>query len=221
MNIIDRRFSELAQEIGALGEKELYHRIRREFDRVHPDTRRSCQDFFNRFGFWGRLDPNSGVFEQIELKAQALHEHLPDFVMLMGARGGVISKDRIIEKVWGFDSDAEDRHVEVYISFLRKKLKALGTDTSIETVRGMGYALRAERETPFCPHQYGDAVGCAFRLPSCTISASALRLRCKPTRRSRPAPSGINRSNNERTDKLFSLSVLYIPEKGNCSFLIG
>lgn len=65
--------------------------------------------------------------------------------MLMDARGGVISKDRIIEKVWGFDSDAEDRHVEVYISFLRKKLKALGADTFIETVRGMGYALRAGR----------------------------------------------------------------------------
>lgn len=65
--------------------------------------------------------------------------------MLMDARGGVISKDRIIEKVWGFDSDAEDRHVEVYISFLRKKLKALEADTSIETVRGMGYALRAGR----------------------------------------------------------------------------
>lgn len=66
--------------------------------------------------------------------------------ILIDARGGVISKDRIIEKVWGFDSDAEDRHVEVYISFLRKKLKALGANTSIETVRGMGYALRAGRK---------------------------------------------------------------------------
>lgn len=65
--------------------------------------------------------------------------------MLMDARAGVISKDRIIEKVWGFDSEAEDRHVEVYISFLRKKLKALGANTSIETVRGIGYALRAGR----------------------------------------------------------------------------
>ncbi|MCI6149092.1 MAG: response regulator transcription factor [Flintibacter sp.] len=65
--------------------------------------------------------------------------------MLMDARGGVISKDRIIEKVWGFDSEAEDRHVEIYISFLRKKLKALGANTSIETVRGIGYALRAGR----------------------------------------------------------------------------
>lgn len=82
MNAIDRSFSELVQEIGALGEKELYHRIRREFDRVHPDTRRSCQDFFNRFGFWGRLDAENGVFEQIELKAQALHEHLIDYARL-------------------------------------------------------------------------------------------------------------------------------------------
>ena len=63
--------------------------------------------------------------------------------MLMNARGGVLSKERIIEKVWGFDSEAEDRHVEVYISFLRKKLKALGVQTSIETVRGMGYGAGA------------------------------------------------------------------------------
>lgn len=82
MNAIDRNFSELVQEIGALGEKELYHRIRREFDRVHPDTRRSCQDFFNRFGFWGRLDVENGVFEHMELKAQALHEHLADYARL-------------------------------------------------------------------------------------------------------------------------------------------
>lgn len=76
---------------------------------------------------------------QLTLKESQLLE------MLMDARGGVISKERIIEKVWGFDSDAQDRHVEVYISFLRKKLRALGADTFIETVRGMGYALRAGR----------------------------------------------------------------------------
>lgn len=66
--------------------------------------------------------------------------------MLMDARGSVVSKSRIIEKVWGFDSDAQDHVVEVYISFLRKKLKALGSDTFIETVRGMGYTLQAGRE---------------------------------------------------------------------------
>lgn len=50
----------------------------------------------------------------------------------------------IIEKLWGFDSEAEANHVEVYISFLRKKLKYLGSKTSIVTVRGVGYSLKEE-----------------------------------------------------------------------------
>ena len=54
------------------------------------------------------------------------------------------SKDMIIEKLWGFDSEAEANHVEVYISFLRKKLKYLGSKTSIVTVRGVGYSLKEE-----------------------------------------------------------------------------
>ena len=82
MNIIDRSFAELASEIGSLGEKELYYRIRRAFDAVPAETRRSCQDFFNRFGFWGRLDPDNGIFEQIELKELALFEHLSEYVWL-------------------------------------------------------------------------------------------------------------------------------------------
>lgn len=55
-----------------------------------------------------------------------------------------VSKDSIIEKVWGFDGEAGDSHVEVYISFLRKKLKALKSTTAIKTVRGVGYSLQKE-----------------------------------------------------------------------------
>lgn len=55
-----------------------------------------------------------------------------------------VSKDSIIEKVWGFDGEAVDSHVEVYISFLRKKLKALKSTTAIKTVRGVGYSLQKE-----------------------------------------------------------------------------
>ncbi|MDR2487192.1 MAG: response regulator transcription factor [Clostridiales Family XIII bacterium] len=60
---------------------------------------------------------------------------------LMQNNGISLSADAIIEKVWGYDSDAEDNHVQVYISFLRKKLAALGTDVRIRTIRGVGYAL--------------------------------------------------------------------------------
>lgn len=53
----------------------------------------------------------------------------------------VLSKDKIIEKVWGYDSDAEDNNVEVYISFLRKKLQHLKARASILTIRGLGYKI--------------------------------------------------------------------------------
>ena len=82
MNVIDRNFSELVQEINSLSEKELYYRNRRDFDRVPAETRKSCQDFFNRFGYWGRLDPQQGIFEQIELKELALFEHIGEYAWL-------------------------------------------------------------------------------------------------------------------------------------------
>ena len=61
--------------------------------------------------------------------------------LLMAAPKSVIPKEDIITKVWGIDSDAEDNNVEVYISFLRKKLNFLGSRVSIGTVRKVGYHL--------------------------------------------------------------------------------
>ncbi|MBP2027179.1 DNA-binding response OmpR family regulator [Acetoanaerobium pronyense] len=57
----------------------------------------------------------------------------------------ISSKELIIEKLWGFDSDVEHNHVEVYISFLRKKLLFLKSNVSIETIRGAGYILEVKR----------------------------------------------------------------------------
>lgn len=53
----------------------------------------------------------------------------------------VASKDLIIEKLWGFDSEAEANHVEVYVSFLRKKLKRVHSTVTINAIRGVGYKL--------------------------------------------------------------------------------
>lgn len=59
-------------------------------------------------------------------------------------RGDMISpKEQIIEKLWGFDSEAEANHVEVYVSFLRKKLSFVKSDVTIQAVRGVGYVLKA------------------------------------------------------------------------------
>ena len=53
----------------------------------------------------------------------------------------VISKEQIIEKLWGFESEAEGNYVEVYISFLRKKLAFVSKDVTIATIRGIGYKI--------------------------------------------------------------------------------
>lgn len=61
--------------------------------------------------------------------------------ILMSNPGKIISKEMLISRVWGSDSDAEDNNVEAYISFLRKKLHFLGSKVEIGTVRKVGYRL--------------------------------------------------------------------------------
>ena len=55
-----------------------------------------------------------------------------------------MSKEQITVRIWGYDTDVEYNNEEVYISFLRKKLKFIETDMVIETVRGVGYRLRGK-----------------------------------------------------------------------------
>ncbi|AIQ77098.1 MULTISPECIES: response regulator transcription factor [Paenibacillus] len=61
--------------------------------------------------------------------------------LLILRKQAVTSKEQIIEKLWGFDSDAEHNNVEVYISFLRKKLTFLNSTVRISTIRNVGYVL--------------------------------------------------------------------------------
>ena len=66
--------------------------------------------------------------------------------LLINMKGMVVSKNTIIEKLWGYDGKGEDNYVEVYVSFLRKKLSHIGSETSIQTVRGVGYTLKLKGE---------------------------------------------------------------------------
>ena len=61
---------------------------------------------------------------------------------LMANSGKVVTKEQLLLSVWGYESDAEDNNVEVYISFLRKKLKHLKSFVSIKTLRMVGYTLQ-------------------------------------------------------------------------------
>jgi DNA-binding response OmpR family regulator len=61
--------------------------------------------------------------------------------LLMANPNSAVSKDDLITKVWGYDSDATDNNVEAYISFLRKKLQYLNSDVGITALRKVGYRL--------------------------------------------------------------------------------
>ncbi len=61
--------------------------------------------------------------------------------MLMINQGHVIPTERFLEKIWGYDTEAEINVVWVYISNLRKKLTALSTDVSIKATRNIGYSI--------------------------------------------------------------------------------
>ncbi len=53
----------------------------------------------------------------------------------------ILSKDMIYDKVWGYDNEIESNNLEVYLSFIRRKLKAVGSKVNIKAVRGMGYRM--------------------------------------------------------------------------------
>ena len=66
--------------------------------------------------------------------------------LLMRNGSQIVSKEQLILKVWGYDSAAEDNNVEVYISFLRRKLTHLRSGVRIRTLRMLGYCLTQDEE---------------------------------------------------------------------------
>ena len=64
--------------------------------------------------------------------------------LLLQSGERIVSKEVILARVWGYESSAVENHVEVYVGFLRKKLRAIGSDLRIEAIRRLGYHLEVE-----------------------------------------------------------------------------
>lgn len=58
----------------------------------------------------------------------------------------IISKDILYDKIWGFDNTIESNSIEAYISFIRKKIKVIGSKINIKAIRGLGYKLEVQDE---------------------------------------------------------------------------
>ena len=63
---------------------------------------------------------------------------------LLSAGDKIVSKETLLAKVWGYDSNAVENHVEVYVGFLRKKLASIGANVTVEAIRRRGYHLEVQ-----------------------------------------------------------------------------
>ncbi|MGN1170702.1 MAG: winged helix-turn-helix domain-containing protein, partial [Lachnospiraceae bacterium] len=67
--------------------------------------------------------------------------------LLIRNRNQVITKEQILDKIWGFNSDVEIANVELYIFYLRKKIDFSSAQLELKTIRGVGYSLIAKDAT--------------------------------------------------------------------------
>ncbi len=64
---------------------------------------------------------------------------------LLQAQGRILSKEVLLSRIWGYESNAVENHVEVYVGFLRKKLARIGSNIRIEAIRRLGYHLEVDK----------------------------------------------------------------------------
>lgn len=110
--------------------------------RIRAITRRQA-DVTDTVLTCGNLTLNRTTFE-LSSPAGSLRLANKEFQMmemLMANFGVLISTERFMEKIWGYDSESEINVVWVYISYLRKKLASLGSSVLIKATRNMGYTL--------------------------------------------------------------------------------
>ena len=88
-----------------------------------------------------RLEKNSFALSCGERSVRLSRKEFDMMELLMLNRNLVLTKESLLLKLWGYESDAEDNNVEVYISFLRKKLAHIGANVRIRTIRMVGYCL--------------------------------------------------------------------------------
>lgn len=88
-----------------------------------------------------KLDKNAFTLSCGDRQLRLSRKEFDMMELLMRNRDMVLTKETLLLKIWGYESDAEDNNVEVYVSFLRKKLDHLHSKVKIKTIRMVGYCL--------------------------------------------------------------------------------
>lgn len=92
------------------------------------------------------LEKSAVTLHSGERSVRLSRKELDIMELLMLNQNLVVTKENLLVKIWGYESDAEDNNVEVYISFLRKKLSHLHSTVKIRTIRRVGYTLESSED---------------------------------------------------------------------------
>lgn len=110
--------------------------------RIRAVTRRKGEVIIDRVEYRDiSLNLETCVLSGNAREVRLSHKEFEIMKLLMTNPEATFSKDEIIVKVWGYDSEATDNNVEAYISFLRKKLSHVESEVTIEAIRKMGYRI--------------------------------------------------------------------------------
>ena len=122
---------------------EVEDRINELLACIRAITRRNTDAVDNALAFGDlRLELDTCQLSCGERSVRLSKKEFSMMEKLMANSGKVVTKEQLLLSVWGYESEAEDNNVEVYISFLRKKLKHLKSRVAIKTLRMVGYVLQ-------------------------------------------------------------------------------
>lgn len=111
--------------------------------RLRSITRRKGNVINDNILTYGDIRLNINTYD-LDVNDESIRLTLKEFEIIkyfMERPKCVVSKDDLITKLWGFDSEVEYNNIEVYISFIRKKLSYLNSKVNIVTIRGVGYRM--------------------------------------------------------------------------------
>ena len=115
MIIIDKNFKYLINTIKKQTLEETYQEIRNKFSKINIGIQKSLEDFFEKFPYWGKLNINEGIYEELYNRALSLNKHIDDFIWLYNNLEDYRSKQllyAIISNWYQFDFETLENSIE-------------------------------------------------------------------------------------------------------------
>ena len=121
--------------------RELMARIKAVLKRTNNIEDTECLEYGDL-----TLDLKNAKLKCKDNEIQISGKELELLEQLLLNKNQISSKENLVERIWGYESDAEYNSVEVYITFIRRKLKLIGSKVNIKAVRGIGYKLEEKND---------------------------------------------------------------------------